>query len=127
MNGARDDSGSSLVELVLLVPVIMVLLLLAVQCALWAHAAQVVQLAASEGDRAARSLGGGPGTGTSVAESVTGAPGSDVTHATVSVTLLPGDAERMAVSGHALAIISGLSFPVSAAVSGPLQEFRGSE
>jgi len=45
------------------VPVVMLLLLVAVQLALWAHAAQVVQLAASEGDRTARSIGGGPAAG----------------------------------------------------------------
>lgn len=41
----------------LIVPVLMLLLVVAVQVALWAHAAQVAQLAASEGDRVARSFG----------------------------------------------------------------------
>ena len=41
----------------------MLLLLIVVQFALWSHAAQVAQLAASTGDRTARSIGGGPAQG----------------------------------------------------------------
>ena len=47
-----------MVEAVLVVPILMVILLVVVQFALWAQAAQVVQLAASEGDRAAMFVGG---------------------------------------------------------------------
>ncbi len=114
-------------EVVLVVPVVMVLLLVAVQLALWAHAAQVVQLAASEGDRAARSIGGGPAAGVSAAESVVRGPNSEVSGTSVLVAVLPGDTERLGVSGHAMSILPGLSFPVSATVVGPIQEFRGSE
>lgn len=110
-----------------MVPVVMVLLLVAVQLALWAHAAQVVQLAASEGDRAARSIGGGPAAGVSAAESVARGPNSGVTGTSVAVVVLPGDIEQLGVRGHATSILPGLSFPVSATVVGPIQEFRGSE
>ncbi len=111
----------------MVVPVLMVLLLVAVQLALWAHAAQVAQLAASEGDRAARSVGGGPAAGVSAAQSIARGPGSDVSGSSVAVAVLPGDAERLVVSGDATSIFPGLSFRVSATVVGPIQEFRGSE
>ena len=68
-----------MVEAVLVVPVLMLLLLVAVQFCLWMHAAQVAQLAASEGDRVARSYGGGPSAGVDAARSVLQGPGSDVT------------------------------------------------
>jgi hypothetical protein len=121
------DSGSSIVEAVIVIPVVMVLLLVGVQFALWMHAAQVVQLAASEGDRSARSIGGGPAAGFASAQAVVDGPGSDVSSPAISTDLLAGDAELLQVSGTATSVLPGLSFDVSASAVGPVQEFRGSE
>jgi hypothetical protein len=115
------------VEAVIVVPVLMLLLLVGVQFALWMHAVQVVQVAASEGDRVARGVGGGPSAGVASALAVARGPGSDVTGPSVSVSVLPGDAEWLQVSGHATSVIPGLSFPVSASAIGQIQQFRGSE
>jgi len=122
----RTDQGS-VVEAVLVIPVMMVILLLVIQCALWAHAAQVAQLAASEGDRAARSPGGGVAAGVGRAQSVLSGPGSDVASASAVVSMLPGGQAQITVTGHALSILPGLSWPVSATQVGPIQEFRPSE
>jgi len=127
MGAPSSDEGSSVVEAVIVVPVVMLLLLVSVQFCLWMHAVQVAQVAASQGDRVARDFGGGPVAGTSAAERVLSGPGSDVTGGTVSVSVLPGDSETLQVSGHALAIVPGLSFTVSASSTGPIQQFRGSE
>ena len=54
-------------------------------------------------------------------------PGSDVTGGTVSVSVLPGDSEWLQVTGHAVSIVPGLAFTVSASATGPIQQFRGSE
>jgi len=105
----------------------MVLILVAVQLALWMHAAQVVQLAASEGDRSARSFGGGPVAGVAAARQVVGGPGSDVGPSTVSAAILPGDSVELVVSGDATSVLPGLSFTVSATANGPVQQFRSSE
>jgi hypothetical protein len=115
------------VEALLVVPVMMVILLAVVQFALWAHAAQVAQVAASEGDRVARSLGGGAAAGVSRAQSVLQGPGSDLETSTASVDVLPGDQARITVTGRALSIFPGISLPVSATLIGPIQEFRASE
>ncbi len=124
---SRTDSGSSIVEAVIVIPVVMLLLLVGVQFALWMHAVQVVQLAASEGDRSARSLGGGAAIGVASAQAVVDGPGSDVTSSAISVDLLPGDAALLRVSGTATSVVPGLKFGVSASAVGPVQEFRGSE
>jgi len=105
----------------------MILLLVGVQFALWMHASQVVQLAASEGDRSARSIGGGPAVGIARAQQVVAGPGSDVTSPSISTAVLPGDAELLRVSGTALSVLPGLSFGVSASAVGPVQRFRASE
>jgi hypothetical protein len=102
------------------------LLLIVVQFALWSHAAQMAQLAASTGDRTARSIGGGPAQGADRARSVLGGPGSDITSSTVSFSVLPGDLVEITVTGKAQTILPGFSFPVSAKVVGPIQEFRSS-
>ncbi len=105
----------------------MFLLLVAVQFALWMHASQVVQLAASEGDRTARAVNGGPGVGVARADAVLDGPGSDVTSASVTTAVLPGDAELLRVSGSAVSVIPGISLAVSASAIGQIQQFRSSE
>jgi hypothetical protein len=105
----------------------MIVLLTVVQFALWAHAAQVVQLAASEGDRAARAYGGGTVAGSATARVILQGPGSDLSASTVTVTVLPGDMARVEVQGTAVDVLPGLSLPVSATQIGPIQEFRSSE
>jgi hypothetical protein len=87
----------------------------------------VAQLAASEGDRVARSYGGDPAAGTVAAQSVLRGPGSDVTASSVTVAVLPGDSEVLRVSGRATSVVPGLSFTVSASAIGPIQQFRSSE
>ena len=123
----RGDRGSTVVEAVLVIPVLMLLLLIVVQFALWSHAAQVAQLAASAGDRTARSVGGGPAQGVDRARSVLDGPGSDVISSNVTSEVLPGDLVEMTVTAKAESILPGLSLPVSAKLVGPIQEFRGSE
>ncbi len=105
----------------------MFLILVSVQFCLWMHATQVAQLAASEGDRAARSYGGGPGAGVQTAQGVLRGSGSDVTNSTVVVSVLPGDSEWLQVSGRAVSVVPGLSFSVSASATGPIQQFRSTE
>jgi hypothetical protein len=121
------DGGSTVIEAVLVIPVLMLLILIVIQFALWAHAAQVAQLAASTGDRAARAVGGGPGQGADRARSIMGGPGSGVTSSEVSYSILPGDVVQITVTGKAETILPGFSLPVSAKSVGPIQEFRSSE
>ncbi len=111
----------------IVIPALMVLLVVLIQFVLWAHAAQVVQLAASEGDRTAQSLGGGPAQGIETAQAILRNSGSDLASSQASVVILPGDQARIAITGTAVSLLPGLSFPVSAVQVGPVQEFRSSE
>ena len=122
-----DNQGSTAVEAVLVIPVIMIILVTLIQFALWAHAAQVTQLAASEGDRTARSFGAGTTAGVSRADAILRGTGSDLASSGANVSVMPGDLVRMTVTGDAVSILPGLSLPVSAVDVGPLQEFRSSE
>lgn len=107
-------------------PALMLLFLAVVQFAIWAHAAAVVHLAASEGDRVARSEQGGSAAGIAEARALVDEPASGVDHADVDARTTTGDVVEVSVRGSAVAILPGLSLPVAAAQSGPLQEFRES-
>lgn len=119
------DHGSTVVEAVLVIPVAMLLLLAVVQFALWAHAAQVVQLAASEGDRAARTTGE-VASGEARASAVLSASGSVVTATSAVVSIGPGQEATTTVKGQAETVLPWLRLPVSAIQTGPVQEFRTS-
>jgi Flp pilus assembly protein TadG len=120
------ESGSVVIEAVVVVPVMMLLLLVVVQVALWAHAAQVVQLAASEGDRAARAFGAGIAAGQGGARVVLGGSASSVTSSSVSVVPLPGGQVEVSVRARAASVLPWLTLPVSATAVGPVQQFRSS-
>jgi len=113
------------VEAVIAVPAAMVLVLLAVQACLWAHAASIVQAAAMEGDRAACVTSGSLADGVARARAVLEADGSRVvTRSSVDAVLLSGDVVQLHVSGSAESILPGLHLSVSAVQVGVRQEFR---
>lgn len=111
----------------IILPVLMLLLLVLVQMALWAHAAQVVRLAASEGARAAVSVGGGPDAGVSRAEVVLQSSGADVQSPGAQARVLPADQVSVTVSGRAPSVLPFVSLPVSATQVGSIQRFRAAE
>ncbi len=123
----RNDSGTSVIEFVFVVPIAMFVIMLAVQFASWSHGEEVVQLAASSGDRVARAYGSTSAAGVAQARSVLQGPGSNVSGAKVTVTEMPGDFEKISITGQVTTVIPGLKLWVSATVIGPRQEFRSTE
>ena len=114
-------------ETVVIVPVAMVVILVLVQVALWAHAAQVVQAAAAQGDQVARAYGSSPAAGESAARAFLDRLGSGVVAgAQVSAATTPAGLAEVSVSGRATSILPGFSLPVSARSIGPVQEYRSS-
>jgi hypothetical protein len=124
---ARTERGSTSVEAVLIVPVLMVVLVMIVQCVLWIEAEESVELAAAGGVRAAGAYGAHPGDGVVRAEEVLHGRGSGVEHLRVTSRLLPGGVIELVVTGSAIAIVPGMHLPVSSTAAGPPQTFRPSE
>ena len=123
--GRRGERGSSVVEAVIVLPAAMLVVLFAVQAALWAHAATLVQAAAGEGDQVARALGGSVASGEAQARAFLRDSGSAVvTDPQVSTSVLAGGMVQMKVSGTAEGVLPWLHLHVSAVRIGPLQEFR---
>jgi Flp pilus assembly protein TadG len=122
-----DECGSATVEAVLIIPIAMVVLLMAVQFALWSNASQVVHTAASEGDASARLYGGGMQQGARRAHEVLQASQANVIGPAVEVTKLPGDQVKVTVTASAVSIFPGIHLSVSATQTGAIQEFRADQ
>jgi hypothetical protein len=115
------------VEAVVIVPIAMVVILLVVQVCLWAHAATLVQSAATAGEQAATAVGGTPATGQIEARAQLSATASRVVvNPNVQVQVEDGGRIEITVSGDTEAILPWLRLPVSATRVGLSQEFRES-
>jgi len=124
---ACEESGSAVVESIVLVPVAMMLVLLVVQVCLWAHAATLVQAAATVGEQAATTLGGSPTSGQIQAQAQLRATASEVViDPSVQIQATAGGVVEVRVSGEAESIVPWLRLPVSATRVGLTQEFRQS-
>jgi Flp pilus assembly protein TadG len=121
----HGDRGAGAAEIVIAVPLLMVLILLIVQFAIWAHASSVAQATAEEALAAARVQGGRAAAGQQRAAQVLGQIGSSVLispHITVTRT---GATATVVITGTAEEVLPlpGLSFPVHITVTGPVERF----
>jgi hypothetical protein len=121
-----SDGGSSSVELVFVVPVVMLLMMVGLQFALYGLAAHAVALAAAEGGASARATTGGAGPARAlVARELSAVAGNVVENPTVSISTGAGDQVSVSVSGAVPSILPGLHLSVNSVSDGPAQLFRG--
>ena len=121
----RGDRGAGAAEIVIAVPLLMLLILLIVQFAIWAHASSVAQATAEEALAAARVQGGSAAAGQQRAAQVLGQIGSSVLISPhISVTRTAGTA-TVQITGTAEEVlpVPGLAFPVHITVTGPVERF----
>jgi hypothetical protein len=112
---------------VIVLPVMMLVILLAIQAAMWAEAAEVVQGAATVGSDTATGFGGSTISGTAATESYLLAHGERlVSGPSVEVRALPGGLVRVRVAAFAVSIVPFVHLKVSAVRVEPVQEFRES-
>jgi hypothetical protein len=111
---------------VIVLPVMMLVILLSVQAAMWAVAAEVVQGAASVGSETAAGEGGSLGSGDLAArEYLVSHGGKMISSPSVQVDSASGFVE-VRVRAWAVEIVPLLHLGVSAVRTEPLQEFRES-
>lgn len=116
--GGRDR-GSVTVEFAIAAPLVLFLLMLIVQFALWAHATHIAQAAANAGVQATRVHGGTVAAGEAQTQAVLDQlSGGTLTGPTVTVSRTPTEA-TVTVDGAATAVLPGLSLPVHASVTAP--------
>ncbi len=121
---SSGEHGAATAELVIATPLLLLLVLLVVQFALWQHAIHIADAAAQEGARAARLEGGTAADGTSHAR---------VFLAQLSPTILVhpdvvarrnADTARVEITGQALTVVPGLRLPVRSVSQGAVEVFR---
>jgi Flp pilus assembly protein TadG len=124
---AGGDGGSSVAELTLVLPALMLAVGLVVQLALWALAAHAVQAAAASGGDVARSLGGTRAAAIATARGELQAIGGAlVASPAIEVAVSPGSGlATVSVGGTVPSLFPGLHLQVSATSVGPVGEFRG--
>lgn len=112
-------------EAAIAIPAAMLIILLAVQICLWAHASTLVQAAATRGDQAACVEGGSLAAGIAQARlALTETARQVVTHPSVDASMMPGDQVEVRVTGMTESIVPGIQLSVSAVRVGAKQEFR---
>ena len=126
--GGRGDRGSAAVELVLLAPVLMFLIFIVVQAALYMHARHVALAAAQQGARIARASA--PSDATAIDAARTGTYAylqqlgpNVVSDPSVTVTRIGGEAS-VRVTAHAVSILPGIHLTVVEVSRGPVEQFR---
>jgi Flp pilus assembly protein TadG len=123
-NSGRFDWGErGSVELVVATPLLLLLILVVIQFAIYEHASEVAQSAASQALAATRTIGGTTTSGETEAQSIlTNLAGGSLIDPHVSVTRNSTTA-RVIVTGRAEALIPLIHLTVKATSSGPLERF----
>ncbi|HXY44245.1 MAG TPA: hypothetical protein VEH29_08655 [Acidimicrobiales bacterium] len=122
-----EERGSESVEIVVVLPVLMALLVIGLQLAMWGLAAHALSLGVAEGGAAARAQFGGPAQATALVEGdVRSIAGTLVGSLKVAVHGLPDDFVVVSATGVVPMIFPGLELHVSAVSAGPVQGFRAS-
>ena len=117
---ARNETGSTTLEVAVVFPAVLVLVLLVIQAALYWHARDAALSAAQQGLSAAK-VAGLP-AGQARAAYVAGQLGGIASpHATVS----GGQEITVVVGGGAPSLVPGLVMRVSESAAGPSEGFRG--
>lgn len=120
----RRDDGSVAVEYAIVAPVVLAVLFLAIQVAMYSYARSIALSAAQEGLSAARAYDGSAGDGSARAEDFIGRAGGDTlsgTHVSVSRN---ADQATVTVTGRSLSLVPGIGgFAVSQTATGPVERF----
>jgi Flp pilus assembly protein TadG len=113
------------VEFAIAAPLVLFLLMLIIQFALWAHATHIAQAAANAGVQATRVHGGTIAAGEAQTQAVLDQlSGSTLADPTVTVSRTP-TAATVTVDGAATAVLPGLSLPVHASATAPRELVPG--
>ena len=119
----KDERGSASAELVIATPLLLLLILAAIQFALWQHATHVAQAVAQQGLAAGRVQDGTDQAATGQASALLDQLGSGVLvqpHVTATRQV---DTTTVVVTGRAEGILPFLSLPVRSVAVGPTERF----
>ncbi|WP_433498571.1 TadE family protein [Sphaerimonospora sp. CA-214678] len=110
-------------EAAILYPIVLTLILLMVNAALWFHARGVALAAAQEGVRVARAYGSNISAGTAVAERFARKVGGSLLVSPQASVDRRGDTVSVTVKGEALALVPLLKLRVSQVAHAPIEQW----
>ncbi|MFZ2056851.1 MAG: TadE/TadG family type IV pilus assembly protein [Acidimicrobiales bacterium] len=121
------DRGSGTPELVVILPLLLFLITLSMQFALWALASHALSDAVAQGGAVLRANGGtSTAARTVVTRELRTLANGLVLRPTVSVRSLPDGVDSLSASGALPSLLPGVRLTVSAQSAGPRQQFRAS-
>ena len=123
MHRLRNEQGEATTELVLVTPVLLFLIGIIVQFAVWYHASHVAQAAAQEGVRVARAFGGSADAGQARAEHFLAETGPTIVRGSEVTAFRDAQSARVEVRGHAPSVVPGLRLGVNAEAQSPTERF----
>ena len=119
----EPDTGAAATEFTIAVPCLLLLLLLVVQFAVYAHATHLAEAVASRALAAARAEGAPDAAGTTVGQSLlTQLDGGALGEPVVTVQRSGGQVQ-VSVTGVAESVVPGVHLSVSATARGPVERF----
>lgn len=117
---ARSERGSATVEFVICAVVMVLLLMVIVQVALWFHTRAVATTAARHGLDEVRVLNGDPAAGEATAREFLDQGAGGLEDRSVSAERSATEAS-VTVHGTVVSVIPGISLPLTIRVSGPVE------
>ena len=118
-----DQRGAGTVELVIATPVLLLLIMLIAQFALYLHATHIAQAAASQALSAARVSGGSTTAGTTEAHRVLSQLGNGPLRASSVDVQRTTTQATVTITGTATSVVPGLTLTVHAEAVGPAERF----
>lgn len=116
----RSDAGSSVVEVAVLLPLMLLLLMVVVQVALWFHVRAVMATAANKGLDATRVDGGSVGQGELAVTDFLGNTGAIDN---VDVEIERGtDTARVEITGDVVSLLFGVPLSVTVEAEAPIEQ-----
>jgi Flp pilus assembly protein TadG len=120
-----DEAGIATVEAVLVFPVLLLVIMVVFQFALWYHASGLATAAAQDGARAARAEGATARDGQDRANGLLDQTGRSILQGRHVVVSRTSASTRVEVSGTCIALVPGLHLPVDAVVESGTERFVG--
>lgn len=119
----QDERGAGTAELVIATPVLLLLILLIVQFALYMHATHIAQAAASEALSAARVYGGSAAAGNAQAQHVLAQLGSGPLQGSSVQTQRGTNQTSVTITGTVSSVLPFVTLTVHAEAVGPVEKF----
>ncbi|WIV57881.1 TadE/TadG family type IV pilus assembly protein [Amycolatopsis nalaikhensis] len=119
----KDERGAGTVELVIATPVLLLLILLIAQFALYMHATHIAQSAASQALSTARVHGGSAAAGNAEAQRVLSQLGSGPLQRSSVNAQRGANQASVTITGTVTSVVPFVTFTVHAEAVGPVEKF----